>query len=156
MSKIFKRSAETDRLVSFLSQMSIGQSASFAELSAAAQTKIVSTTASYQSARHIALKKHGVVTGAVRGVGVQRLSGMETVDKADQHMACIRRRARHGQAEVAVAMRTNLTTEAMIDATRKQAAFGLLIQTATAPKTNRAQYGDTPPPPPRASFDASA
>lgn len=136
MQPSFIASKETAKIQAVIRSMSIGQDMSFDTLSRAVGFKVTSTSAAYQSARRAALRDDGIVTDSIRSFGFRRLSGGETVGKSDRHMKSIRRRARFASKELGAAMRQNLTTAEMIEATKKQGALGVILLNAAPTRSN--------------------
>lgn len=141
MKPSFVASRETNAILAAIRSMSIGQDMSFDSLSRLVGFEVTSTSQAYQSARRAALRDDGIVTDSIRSFGFRRLSGGETVGKSDRHMKSIRRRARFASKELGAAMRQNLTTAEMIEATKKQGALGVILLNAAPTRSNHEPVG---------------
>jgi hypothetical protein len=147
MKPMFTQSAETNSIVGFFRELSIGSETSFSAVSKALGFPVASDLPSYQSAKRIALRDHGVVIEGVRGFGFVRLNGSEMVKKGFRTMTGIRRAARRGSAVTEIAVRQNLNRNEMLDATEQLSRFRIIETTSRQfpAKSNRKVAPETLP-----------
>lgn len=132
MRKLFEQSAETARIVDFLSGLQVNRPVSFSDLERSVGPFKLS---SYQSAVRVA-RKLGVVVASIRGFGFQRITASQTVDRQEAHFRSIRRKAAVIQNEVEIAVRGNLTSKEQMRATQMHAAAGVIRSASIVPATN--------------------
>lgn len=94
----FKSSIETRELYDRLSKLAVGEMVTYEELSKLLGVKSVraSAAAALNYARHMAQRDHRIVTDAVWGVGIKRLSDSEAVAASSGTFSRIRRTAKRG------------------------------------------------------------
>lgn len=129
MKPSFSISEETEKLIAVFETMAIGQTLTWSDMSRLTGFNVHSSLPAYVSARRIATR-NGVVTDAVRGVGVKRLSAPETVGKSTKHLTRIRRVARVGLTEIGSAIRSNLPRDEALRAMTAQAKFSIALDAA--------------------------
>ncbi len=127
---LFAQNSETQKLVAILSEMSIGEVLSFADLTKRAGFAVSSGMPSYQSARRILVRDYRIITEGVRGVGVQRLDGSGMVQRGGRLMRGIRRRAKRGAQEMDVALMQNLNRNDQLVAANQLTRFRLMTDVA--------------------------
>lgn len=145
MKPSFAISEETEKLIVVIETMAIGQTLTWNDMSRLAGFNVHSSLPAYVSARRITTRR-GIVTDAVRGVGVKRLSAPETVGKSTKHLARIRRVSRVGLTEIGSAIRSNLPREEAFRAMTAQAKFSITLDAAAPVKANsNSTIVETPP-----------
>jgi len=149
MRPMFQRSHETDKLIAFFRECSIGTPVSFADVHKAVGFKVTSSSPAYNSARMIAAKKHNIVIEGVRGFGFMRLDPTAIVNRGGRHLRSIRRRAHRAGHEMEIAISGNLDREHMMKATEQLSRFRIVESTAQAVRavSNRQQPEQPTPAP---------
>lgn len=96
------RKFETEAIRRLLSQLEIGQTVSFDDLSKAAGMTITSTSAPFTSAKRIVLNENGIVLESVRGHGYRRASDVELATTvSDRDLRKSRRQAAKAMKKLA-------------------------------------------------------
>ncbi len=131
MRKPFERSAETEKLLSFFSTISVGQPVSYDNASRVVGFEVSSTLPAYQSARRLAVKELGIVIESLPGQGFMRLDPTSIVDRGGKHLRSIKRKARNAGKEMAVAINGNLDRPDMMRATEQFNRFRIIESTST-------------------------
>lgn len=147
MRKLFELTSETASIVALFKDIAIEQVVTFEQASKAVGFPVDSRSPSYQTAKRIAVRDHGIVIEGVRGVGFERLNGTGMVRKGHRSMTGIRRAARRGGAVASVAIRQNLTRGEQLEASEQLGRFRIIETTSQSPRpaSNR-QIIDEPEP----------
>lgn len=94
MTELFRRSYEVQTLITALSAMSIGDTASYAALSEAVGKPVAGCTPALTSARSIVEKERGYVFGTLYRQGIKRLADAEIVQASHANRTRISRAAK--------------------------------------------------------------
>ena len=90
----FARSIDTTTILEMIRELEVGQVLTHARMTAEIGRDVQQRgRGALDAARRIALKEHGIATGAVTGIGIKRLDDTEIVDSGAQDLSMIRRRA---------------------------------------------------------------
>lgn len=147
MKLIFETSTETQSLVDYFRQMSIGARVSFEAVSKAVQFKVNSSLPAYNTARRIAQRDYSVVIESVRGFGFVRVNGSEIVKSADRFFKKVRRGSRREAGKQEIAIMSNLGRDEMLKATENLSRLRILETTSMSSRqasSNRPRVDEPP------------
>ena len=90
----FQMSADARLLMQHMQTATVGQTVTYAELTAVISSKVTGATGALQTALRRLSKDKDMVFGSIRGVGFKRLSSAEIVDAGAQAIDSVRRKSR--------------------------------------------------------------
>ena len=128
----FARSYEVQTLVERIMKLAIGETITYEALATVAGADVDSErfAGQLQSARRIAQADSQVVTGTVRGVGIQRLGGTDIVKSGQQSIGRIRRESVRGLKRLACAKYEELDQAARAKHDATASHLGVLAEFA--------------------------
>lgn len=147
MKPIFEISRETQVLIDYFRQATIGSPVSFDTVSKAVRFKVNSSLPAYNTARRIAERDHAVVIEAIRGFGFMRINGSDIVKSADRFFKKIRRGSRREAGKQEIAIMSNLSRDEMLKATENLSRLRILETTSMSSRraaSNRPQVDEPP------------
>lgn len=147
MKPIFEISRETQALIDYIRQTTIGAPVSFDTVSKALRFKVTSSLPAYTAARRIAERDHSVVIESIRGFGFVRINGSDIVKSADRFFKGVRRRSRREAGKQEIAVMSNLSRDEMLKATENLSRLRILETTSMSSRraaSNRPQVDEPP------------
>ena len=136
---IGRASVESQELIKFLNDATIGQVFTYAEMNEAVKADVQARNNILQTARRNLLRDKGYVFGTIQGVGIKRLSDEEIPDEGVNAMKRSRRIARNGMKKLSCANLANMTPETKVKAITTKTVLGLFAASGSKKTLNLAE-----------------
>lgn len=125
---LFKQSAETVTICNLMRKMRVGDVLTYTKMMSEIRTPITreKLQAALTSAQRAMHRDYAMVFGTIRGEGVKLLDAVGVIEKSDQHVLQMRRKARKATAELATVNTAGLKPEIQGKHSARMAVFATI------------------------------